>query len=83
MYIFEYYLCSEPQKNIQQSFSFLLLKYEKMKEATGEPKSTFYLFQKISMAIQRGNSQCILGTSSNSKGLDEIFDFVDHNYSDE
>ena len=55
----------------------------KMKEATGEPRSTFYLFQKISMAIQRGNSQCILGTSSNSKGLDEIFDFIDHNYGDD
>ena len=55
----------------------------KMKEATGEPRSTFYLFQKISMAIQRGNSQCTLGTSSNSKGLDEIFDFIDHNYGDD
>ena len=51
----------------------------KLKEATGESISTFFLFQRISMAIQRVNSECILGTIPNSEGLDDIFDFVHHN----
>ena len=48
----------------------------KIKEVTGENRSTFFLTQAISMAIQRGNSACILGTIPNSEGLDEIFDFI-------
>ena len=31
------------------------------------------------MAIQKDNSQGILGTTPTSQGLDEIYDFVDHN----
>ena len=50
----------------------------KLKEATGEPRSTFFLFQQISMAIQKGNVECILGTIPTSIGLDEIFDFIYH-----
>ena len=45
-------------------------------EATGEKRSTSFLFQRISMAIQRGNASCVLGTVPKSDGLDEIFDFV-------
>ena len=30
------------------------------------------------MAIQKGNSQCIIGTIPTTKGLDEIYEFVDH-----
>ena len=48
----------------------------KMKEATGERKSTFFLTQSISMAIQRGNASCVLGTVPHSEGLEEIFEFV-------
>ena len=33
-----------------------------MKAASGETRSTDYLLQKISIAIQRGNAACILGT---------------------
>ena len=36
----------------------------------------FYLFQNISIAIQRGNASCVLGTIPHSEGLDEIFEFV-------
>ena len=50
----------------------------KLKDATGEPRSTFFLFQQISMAIQKGNVECILGTIPTSIGLDEIFDFIYH-----
>ena len=48
----------------------------KLKEATGERKSTFFLTQSISMAIQRGNASCVLGTVPHSEGLEELFDFV-------
>jgi len=45
-------------------------------EETGEKRSSFYLFQNISIAIQRGNASCVLGTIPHSEGLEEIFDFV-------
>ena len=32
---------------------------KKNQEATGEKLATFYLFQSISMAIQRGNAACV------------------------
>ena len=41
--------------------------------ATGEKKARYYLFQAISMAIQRGNVISVLGTTPDSKKLDEIF----------
>ena len=43
----------------------------KLKEATGERKSTFFLTQSISMAIQRGNASCVLGTVPHSEGLED------------
>ena len=49
-----------------------------MSEATGEKRSTFFLSQSISVAIQRGNAACIIGTAPSSEGLDEIFDYVSH-----
>ena len=30
------------------------------------------------IAIQRGNAACIIGTAPTSEGLDEIFDYVEH-----
>ena len=42
-------------------------------DATGEKRSTYFLFQAISMAAQRGNVASILGTSPNTKKLDEIY----------
>ena len=47
-------------------------------EITGEKRSTFFLFQGISMAIQRGNAACIIGTTPDSEGLEEVFDFIGH-----
>ena len=35
---------------------------QKIKILTGEKRSTFFLFQSISMSIQRGNAASILGT---------------------
>ena len=49
---------------------------QKIMEVTGEKRSTSFLFQRIAMAIRRGNASCILGTVPHSAGLDEIFDFI-------
>ena len=40
---------------------------------TGEKRSTFFLFQSISMAVQRGNAASILGTVRPGEKLDEIY----------
>ena len=45
----------------------------KIQNLTGEKRSTFFLFQSISMAVQRGNAASILGTVKSSEKLDEIF----------
>ena len=41
--------------------------------STGEKRSTSYLFQRISVAVQRGNAAAILGTLPKGKKLDEIY----------
>ena len=61
-----------------KSLKFLKEIGKKLSEVTGEKKSTFFLSQSISVAIQRGNAACILGTAPSSEGLDEIFDYVGH-----
>ena len=33
---------------------------KKIQDATGEKLSTFYLFQSISMAVQKGNAVCVM-----------------------
>ena len=41
--------------------------------ATGEPRSSQFLFQRLSVAIQRGNAACVVGTLPGSLGLEDIF----------
>ena len=49
---------------------------KKIQDATGEKLSTFYLFQSISIAIQRGNAQCVQGcVKDRSSGLEGLFNF--------
>ena len=49
---------------------------KKIQDATGEKLSTFYLFQRISIAIQRGNAQCVQGcVKDRSSGLEGLFNF--------
>ena len=40
---------------------------------TGEPWSSQFLFQRLSVAIQRGNAACVVGTLPDSLGLADIF----------
>ena len=49
---------------------------KKVIEVTGEKRSTSFISQSISMAIMRGNANCVLGTVPHSEGLDEIYEFV-------
>ena len=42
-------------------------------DVTGETRSTSFLFQSISMAIQRGNATSVSGTAPNTKSLHELF----------
>ena len=62
-----------------QGLALIKMIGKKLSAATGDPRSTFYLFQKLTMAVQRGNSQSILGTQLTRKGLEEVFDFECHN----
>ena len=47
-------------------------------EVTHEKRSTFFLIQRIQIAIQRGNAACVLGTAPANETLEELFDFVEH-----
>ena len=46
---------------------------DRIAESTGEKRSKYFLFQVISLAVQRGNVISVLGTSPDTKKLDEIF----------
>ena len=46
---------------------------QRLCDITGDKRSTNYLFQRISMAVQRGNASSVLGTVTSSSNLEEIF----------
>jgi hypothetical protein len=46
---------------------------QRISVATGEPRSSQFLFQRLSVAIQRGNAACVVGTLPGSLGLEDIF----------
>ena len=45
-------------------------------EKSGEKRSKFYLFQRLSMAVQRGNVAAVLGTVGQQNKLNEIFNLI-------
>ena len=49
---------------------------QKIGEVTGEKCSTTFLLQNISMAIQRANAVCVMGTAPTTTGLEGLFEFV-------
>ena len=57
----------------KQGLKFIQEIGSRIATAKGDKKATYYLFQNISMAIQRGNVASILGTVPQVKTLDEIF----------
>ena len=46
---------------------------ERIATATGDKRASSFLFQAISMAVQRGNVASIRGSFPNSKSLDEMY----------
>ena len=47
---------------------------KRISAVTGEKRSTEFLLQRLSVAIQRGNASCVLGTlDTNSQDLDVVF----------
>ena len=60
----------------KHTIDFFKLLGHKLKLATGEPRSSSFLLQRFSIAIQRGNAASILATHPKSRGLDEIYSFL-------
>ena len=46
---------------------------QKIARVSGESRSTLYLIQRLSLAVQRGNVASVLGTLPPGRELDEIF----------
>ena len=46
---------------------------KRIADVTDEPRSFQFLMQRVSVAIQRGNAACIVGTVPSSAGWDELF----------
>ena len=57
----------------KQGLSFIHDIGRKIRDSTGEPRSTSYLIQRISLAVQRGNAASILGATPKQTGLEEVF----------
>ena len=47
-----------------------------IQRVTDDRRSTSFLFQRLSIAIQRGNASSILGSVKTDEGLDEVFYFL-------
>ena len=45
----------------------------RISEATGEKRAKSFLFQSISMNLQRGNALCVMGTVAHHRKLEEIY----------
>ena len=45
----------------------------RIKDITGDKRSTVHLFQRLQINIQKGNAAAIAGTLPSSKQLDEIY----------
>ena len=57
----------------QNALDFIKDIGRRIKESSGEKQATSYLMQAIGIAIQRGNSQCILDTIKDSRKMDEVY----------
>ena len=54
--------------------TFLLELGQRLRQQTGEPRSTSFLLQRISMAIQKGNAIAIMGSIPRGKVLGELLE---------
>ena len=56
-----------------QTMAFLKELGQRLAQASGDERSTTYLFQRLSVAVQRGNSASVLGTTGQLPGQDFLF----------
>ena len=47
----------------------------KLQTVTQDTRSTMFLLQRLSVAVQRGNAACVLGTIAEDGSLSHFFDF--------
>ena len=43
---------------------------------TGETRSFLFLIQSLAVAIQRGNSACVMGTLGNNSNIEDFFNYI-------
>ena len=55
------------------SLKFLKDLGSRVSEATGEKRAKSFLFQSLSMNLQRGNALCVMGTVAHHRKLEEIY----------
>ncbi|CAM1311221.1 Uncharacterised protein r2_g2158 [Pycnogonum litorale] len=53
--------------------SFIKTLGQKVRSSTADRRAASFLKQRLSVAIQRGNSVCILATLPRGRGFDELF----------
>ena len=56
--------------------TFLLELGRRLRQQTGEPRSTSFLLRRISMAIEKGNAIAIIGSIPREKELGELLEFA-------
>ena len=55
------------------SLKFMKYLGSRVSEATGEKRAKSFLFQSLSMNLQRGNALCVMGTVAHHRKLEEIY----------
>ena len=55
------------------SFKFMKDLGSRVSEATGKKLAKSFLFQSLSMNLQRGNALCVMGTVAHHRKLEEIY----------
>jgi len=70
--MYKYFILLIPW-NLQDANDFLHELGGRIAAATGDPRSSELLFQQLSVAVQRGNAACVLGTCTDSCSEDFFF----------
>ena len=56
-----------------ESLKFIQDLGSRIQDASGDKRSTSFLFQRLGICVQRGNAAAILGTLPKSRRLDELY----------
>jgi hypothetical protein len=57
----------------EEGMNFINNIAQKLEDVTGESRSREFLLQRISVALQRYNAGCVMGTFPEDKKFDEIY----------